>query len=61
MSVAHFRPFLYATTRDFLMHFGLKGLSELPPLAEFEETFGGNDELVESRPAAPIAVEHEAI
>jgi segregation and condensation protein B len=34
------RPFLYATTREFLMHFGLKSLNELPPLEEFEETFG---------------------
>ncbi|MEO7795529.1 MAG: SMC-Scp complex subunit ScpB [Thermoanaerobaculia bacterium] len=34
------RPFLYATTREFLMHFGLKSLGELPPLEEFEETFG---------------------
>lgn len=34
------RPFLYSTTREFLMHFGLKGLGELPPLEEFEETFG---------------------
>ncbi|MCY3932565.1 MAG: SMC-Scp complex subunit ScpB [Acidobacteria bacterium] len=32
-------PFLYATTRDFLLHFGLPSLSELPPLEEFEETF----------------------
>ena len=32
-------PFLYATTRDFLLHFGLRALSELPPLEEFEETF----------------------
>ncbi|MDE2978095.1 MAG: SMC-Scp complex subunit ScpB [Acidobacteriota bacterium] len=32
-------PFLYATTRDFLLHFGLHSLSELPPLEEFEETF----------------------
>ena len=34
------RPFLYSTTREFLMHFGLKSLGELPPLEEFEETFG---------------------
>jgi len=34
------RPFLYATTREFLMHFGLRSLDELPPLEEFEETFG---------------------
>ncbi len=34
------KPFLYATTREFLMHFGLKDLSELPPLEQFEEVFG---------------------
>ncbi len=34
------RPFLYSTTRDFLMHFGLMGLSDLPPLEEFEEALG---------------------
>ena len=32
-------PFLYGTTRGFLLHFGLRSLSELPPLEEFEETF----------------------
>ncbi len=37
------KPFLYATTREFLMHFGLKSLKELPPLEQFEELFG--DEL----------------
>ena len=34
------RPFLYATTREFLMHFGLRALSDLPPLEEFEEALG---------------------
>lgn len=34
------KPFLYATTREFLVHFGLKSLKDLPPLEEFEETFG---------------------
>ncbi|HEX9734422.1 MAG TPA: SMC-Scp complex subunit ScpB [Thermoanaerobaculia bacterium] len=34
------KPFLYATTREFLMHFGLKSLKELPPLEKFEELFG---------------------
>jgi segregation and condensation protein B len=34
------KPFLYGTTREFLMHFGLKSLADLPPLEEFEETFG---------------------
>ena len=31
------RPILYKTTRDFLIHFGLKGLDELPSIEEFEE------------------------
>ena len=34
------KPFLYATTREFLVHFGLRKLEDLPPLEEFEETFG---------------------
>lgn len=33
------KPFLYATTREFLIHFGLKSLKDLPPLEEFEEAF----------------------
>jgi segregation and condensation protein B len=31
------RPILYKTTREFLIHFGLKDLTELPTLKEFEE------------------------
>lgn len=31
------RPILYGTTRDFLIHFGLNDLSELPSIEEFEE------------------------
>ena len=34
------KPFLYGTTREFLVHFGLNSLKDLPPLEEFEETFG---------------------
>lgn len=34
------KPFLYRTTRDFLMHFGLQSLEDLPPLEEFEELVG---------------------
>jgi segregation and condensation protein B len=34
------KPFLYRTTRAFLMHFGLESLEDLPPLEEFEEIFG---------------------
>jgi segregation and condensation protein B len=31
------RPILYGTTKNFLQHFGLRDLSELPPLREFKE------------------------
>jgi segregation and condensation protein B len=31
------RPILYRTTREFLMRFGLKDLSELPSMEEFEK------------------------
>ena len=31
------KPFLYATTREFLQHFGLRSLKDLPPLEQFEE------------------------
>ena len=39
------KPFVYRTTRDFLMHFGLQSLKDLPPLEEFEETFGSEPDL----------------
>ncbi|MEM1179624.1 MAG: SMC-Scp complex subunit ScpB [Acidobacteriota bacterium] len=38
------KPFLYATTRDFLMHFGLRHLDELPPLEQFEDMWSGDSE-----------------
>ena len=31
------KPMLYGTTQDFLQHFGLRDLSELPPLKDLEE------------------------
>ncbi|HEX3129607.1 MAG TPA: SMC-Scp complex subunit ScpB [Thermoanaerobaculia bacterium] len=36
------KPFLYGTTKEFLVHFGLNSLKDLPPLEEFEETFGAS-------------------
>lgn len=38
------KPFIYRTTREFLMHFGLADLADLPPLDEFEESFGALEE-----------------
>ncbi|RPJ58766.1 MAG: SMC-Scp complex subunit ScpB [Acidobacteria bacterium] len=34
------RPIMYATTKEFLVHFGLNDLSELPTLTELEEILG---------------------
>ena len=31
------RPMLYGTSKDFLIHFGLNDLSELPNLEDFED------------------------
>ena len=34
------RPMLYGTTKQFLLHFGLKDLAELPKIEEFAEVLG---------------------
>lgn len=49
------RPMLYKTTKDFLTQFGLKDVSELPSLKEFEEIRRQSmaDEEFASEPAAP--------
>jgi segregation and condensation protein B len=56
------KPILYKTTREFLVQFGLKDLSELPTLKEFEELgrLALTDSDVDSvaAPAAP-ATTHE--
>lgn len=44
------KPILYKTTRDFLVQFGLRDLSELPTLKEFEEL--GRLALSEGEPPA---------
>jgi segregation and condensation protein B len=56
------RPILYRTSRDFLVHFGLKDTGELPSLKEFEElakrALGTEWALAEAGPAqgeGPVA------
>src|ERR1043166_4749311 len=49
------KPILYKTTKEFLIQFGLKDLSELPTLKEFEEL--GRFALADDEPAvieAPV-------
>lgn len=52
------KPVLYKTTKEFLIQFGLKDLSELPSLKEFEEIRRMSIPDAESEPAeaAPAAV-----
>jgi segregation and condensation protein B len=46
------RPFLYATTREFLIRFGLKDLGELPKVEDMAEALGiESGLLVEKTPA----------
>lgn len=36
------RPILYGTTKEFLRYFGLRDISDLPPLKEIEALFSGS-------------------
>ncbi len=40
------RPMLYGTTKQFLLHFGLKDLDELPKIEEFAEVLGEEVDVV---------------
>ncbi len=48
-------PFLYRTTKDFLVHFGLNDIRDLPRLEEFGDLIGEtiNDDLVAAINATP--------
>jgi segregation and condensation protein B len=48
------RPMLYKTTKDFLLRFGLKDITELPSLEEFEKLAAGEmqEEMFAARDAA---------
>ncbi|HYR43819.1 MAG TPA: SMC-Scp complex subunit ScpB [Terriglobia bacterium] len=47
------RPILYKTTKEFLIHFGLKDLSELPSMEEFEELIKNQAAAEEEIASAP--------
>jgi segregation and condensation protein B len=51
------RPILYKTTREFLLRFGLKDVSELPSMEEFEKMAAS--ELDETEIAEPEVAESE--
>jgi segregation and condensation protein B len=56
-------PFLYRTTREFLVHFGLNDIRDLPQLEEFGDLIGEhlNEDLVANIAAAEITPESSEI
>jgi segregation and condensation protein B len=59
------RPFLYATTREFLIRFGLRDLGDLPKVEDLADTFGFEPPagLADSGPSEgrlPLEVEGES-
>jgi segregation and condensation protein B len=50
------KPILYKTTKEFLVQFGLKDLSELPTLKEFEDLSRLSVSEGEPEPAEPVEV-----
>ena len=54
-------PFLYRTTKDFLVHFGLNDVRDLPRLEEFGDLIGEsmNEDLVAAIATAPQTSESE--
>ena len=47
------RPFLYATTREFLIRFGLKDLGDLPKIEEMAEALGFDVPPALAQPSQP--------
>jgi segregation and condensation protein B len=47
------RPFLYATTREFLIRFGLRDLADLPKVEEMAEALGLDLPAALSQPSQP--------
>ena len=54
-------PFLYRTTKDFLVHFGLNDVRDMPRLEEFGDLIGEsmNEDLVAAIATAPQTSENE--
>jgi len=51
------KPMLYGTTAEFLQYFGLKDLSSLPTLKEFQELDAGEDAMIAEQTGAETAEE----
>ena len=47
------KPFLYGTTRDFLVHFGLNSVEDLPSMEEFSEMVGERFDIADEAEESP--------
>ena len=54
------RPILYKTTKDFLMRFGLKDVTELPSMEEFEKLVAESFQMDEAAPVVETSAEPDA-
>ena len=54
------RPILYKTTRDFLLRFGLKDVSELPSIEEFEKMAGELADVEPVQEEIPMSSENQS-
>ena len=56
------RPMLFGTTKEFMVHFGLKTLADLPRPKELEELLAGGERkaLGETEPAEPVPAEGDS-
>lgn len=55
------RPFVYATTRNFLEYFGLNSLDELPPIEQFVQTIQEKENLQSNANITPLEQDDIAI
>jgi segregation and condensation protein B len=54
------RPFMYATTREFLEKFGLNDISDLPKVEDLAEALGFDPPSLDAEPSAtPLALDFE--
>ncbi|MBA5869667.1 MAG: SMC-Scp complex subunit ScpB [Nitrospira sp. CR2.1] len=53
------RPIMYGTTKAFLEHFGLRDLSQLPPLREFKELGESEQVMLPIDESEPMGIEGE--
>jgi segregation and condensation protein B len=55
------KPIQYGTSKDFLIQFGLRDLSELPNIEDFEDLAGTSIEVTENEPQAEMGHDDDSI